>query len=135
MLQHDCMNLGKRIEARLSDLRWSRNQLLEKVTELTPQALSNLITRDSRRSEWDEKIAEALGVSVLWLVYGHEENHTRLEEPNTAIYELHSGQIRSVIEVMTQLDPGRQDEVKAFAEERLILQRSGNQNSIQRAGP
>jgi hypothetical protein len=70
------MNLGKRIEQRLKDLNWDRKDLLEKVTELTPQALSNLIRRDSRRSEWDEAIAAALGVNVLWLVYGHQPTYT-----------------------------------------------------------
>lgn len=64
------MALGKRIQERLDQLGWDRKVLLEKVDGLTPQALSNLIVRDSKRSEWDEKIAEALGLSVLELVYG-----------------------------------------------------------------
>lgn len=64
------MNLGKRIEKTLGDLRLERKDLLARVPDLTPQALSNLICRDSKRSEWDEAIAKALGVSVLWLVYG-----------------------------------------------------------------
>lgn len=64
------MALGKRIQARLDELGWDRKDLLEKVDGLTPQALSNLIVRDSKRSEWDEKIADALGVSVMFLVYG-----------------------------------------------------------------
>lgn len=67
------MALGKRIKSRLDDLGWSQNDLLEKVDGLTKQALSNLIKRDSKRSEWDEKIALALGVSVLWLVYGDDK--------------------------------------------------------------
>lgn len=45
---------------------------MAKLPSLTPQALSNLIRRDSKRSEWDEAIADALGVSVMWLVYGQE---------------------------------------------------------------
>lgn len=49
-----------------------RADLMEKLPSLTPQALSNLIRRDSKRSEWDEAIADALGVSVMWLVYGKE---------------------------------------------------------------
>ena len=65
------MAIGKRIEQRLKDLGWKRQDLLREVPELTPQALSNLIRRDSVRSEWDERIARALSVSVLWLVYGH----------------------------------------------------------------
>lgn len=68
------MALGKRIAQRLSELNWKRKDLLAAVPELTPQALSNLIRRDSARSEWDMDIARALRVSVLWLVYGHDGN-------------------------------------------------------------
>lgn len=67
------MAIGKRIVERLKQIGWSRNQLMEAVDGLTPQALSNLINRDSRRSEWDEAIASALGVSVIWLVYGRDD--------------------------------------------------------------
>ncbi len=79
------MAIGKRIVERLVSLGWSRNDLMTKVPDLTPQALSNLIKRDSARSEWDMEIAEALGVSVLWLVYGIDttyqaaDNVVRLE--------------------------------------------------------
>ena len=67
------MAIGKRIEKRLEELRWKRKDLLDRVDNLTVQALSNLIRRDSKRSEWDVKIADALGVSVNWLVYGTDE--------------------------------------------------------------
>jgi len=79
------MAIGKRIVKRLVSLGWSRNDLMARVPDLTPQALSNLIKRDSARSEWDMEIAEALGVSVLWLVYGIDttyqaaDNVVRLE--------------------------------------------------------
>lgn len=43
------MALGKRIAQRLSELNWKRKDLLAAVPELTPQALSNLIRRDSAR--------------------------------------------------------------------------------------
>ena len=66
------MAIGKRIEETLTTLGWERADLMAKIPTLTPQALSNLIRRDSKRSEWDEEIAKALGVSVLWLVYGQE---------------------------------------------------------------
>ena len=36
--------------------------------------------------EWDEVIAEALGVPVTWLVYGKEERALRVSEPNSASY-------------------------------------------------
>jgi hypothetical protein len=64
------MAIGKNISACLARLGWSRKDLLERVPNLTPQALSNLILRDSKRSEWDQAIAEALGVSIYDLVYG-----------------------------------------------------------------
>jgi hypothetical protein len=67
------MAIGSRILERLTALNWKRNDLLARVPDLTPQALSNLIRRDSVRSEWDEAIATALGVSVLWLVYGQAD--------------------------------------------------------------
>ncbi len=77
------MNMGKRIEERINSLGWKRRDLLQRVPDLTDQALSNLIRRDSKRSEWDELIANALGVTVLWLVYGRETNH-RVEETRPA---------------------------------------------------
>lgn len=64
------MNLGKRIERRLSELGWERKDLIRRVPELTPQSLSALITRDSRRSEHDVRIASALGVNLVWLNSG-----------------------------------------------------------------
>lgn len=70
------MNIGSRIQHRLQELHWERRDLLERVPDLTPQALSNLIKRDSKRSEWDEANAAALGVSVLWLVYGKDGDGT-----------------------------------------------------------
>jgi len=67
------MNLGSRIKKRLEQLGWERSRLIELVPDLTPANLSALIRRDSKRSEFDEEIAKALGVSLLWLVYGHDE--------------------------------------------------------------
>ena len=64
MFQDRTMNLGKRIEARLKELNWERKALYDAIPELTPQALSNLITRDSKRSEWDLKIAATDGRST-----------------------------------------------------------------------
>lgn len=126
------MNLGKRIEARLAELKWSRNQLLDRVPELSAQALSNLIRRDSRRSEWDEQIAKALGVTVLWLVYGYEDQ-VRVEE-KAAVYDFQPAPIKAVVEIMNKLEPERQNEVIAFAEERLTLQQINTRNSTKRAG-
>lgn len=70
------MNIGGRIVKRLEELKWERKDLLDRVPDLTSQALFNLIKRDSVRSEWDERIAAALGVSVLWLVYGRDVDYS-----------------------------------------------------------
>ncbi len=63
------MALGKRIKHRLDELGWERKDLLAKVPNLSPAALSSLIRRDSKRSEFDLAIADALGMSVMELVY------------------------------------------------------------------
>lgn len=81
------MALGKRIESRLRELGWERKDLLDVVCQLglsegkvlSASALGQLINRDSRRSEWDVIIAQALGMSVMELVYG-TENPYRLNE-------------------------------------------------------
>ena len=75
------MNIGGRIQKKLSELGWERKDLLSKVPDLTPQALSNLIKRDSVRSEWDQAIADALGVSVLWLVYDIQNSEPPKPDP------------------------------------------------------
>lgn len=80
------MNIGGRIEKQLSALNWERKDLLARVPDLTAQALSNLIRRDSVRSEWDEVIADALGVSVMWLVYGKDEASHQANEPAPPAY-------------------------------------------------
>lgn len=83
------MAIGKRIEQRLNDLKWKRRDLMDRVPDLTPQALSNLINRDSARSEWDMQIAEALGVSVMWLVYGVDQPYAAAERaPNVTTLEI-----------------------------------------------
>lgn len=66
------MNLGKRIELRLNELGWGRKELLDCVPELTPQRLSALIVRDSRRCELDYQISISLGVTIPWLNDGIE---------------------------------------------------------------
>lgn len=63
------MALGKRIKHRLDELGWERKDLLARVPNLSPAALSSLIRRDSKRSEFDLAIADALGMSVMELVY------------------------------------------------------------------
>lgn len=82
------MNIGGRISKRLEDLGWERSDLLAKIPELSPQNLSQLIVRDSKRSEWDEAIADALKVSVMWLVYGKEEKSEEGHDAQTNVTEV-----------------------------------------------
>lgn len=64
------MNLGKRIELRLKDLEKDRSYLFDLVPDLSPQRLSALISRDSKRCELDVQIAKALRVRLEWLNNG-----------------------------------------------------------------
>jgi len=100
------MNIGHRIVQRLQERQWERKDLLDAVPDLTPQALSNLIRRDSKRSEWDEAIASALDVSVLWLVYGQNNDPVAEDEQtilkgyrlaDAAVRKLLLGQARDII--------------------------------------
>lgn len=45
-------------------------ELCHRVPGLSQQALSNLETRDSKTSEYAIRIADALGVSIRWLLDG-----------------------------------------------------------------
>ena len=58
--------------ARIREARGEMDQLVlcAKVPGLTQQALSNLETRDSKTSELAVEIADALEVSVRWLLTG-----------------------------------------------------------------
>ena len=75
------MNIGGRIQQRLEALGWKQKDLLDRVPGLSAQSLSNLIRRDSVRSELDVVIAEALGVSVMWLVYGDDQSAIETTQP------------------------------------------------------
>jgi phage repressor protein C with HTH and peptisase S24 domain len=61
------MNLGKRIESRLSEMGEERSFLFDLIPDLTPARLSALIKRDSKRCELDVQIAKALKVRLEWL--------------------------------------------------------------------
>lgn len=98
------MALGKRIEQRLEALGWQRRDLLEKLPDLSPQALSNLITRDSVRSEWDLQIAKALDVSVLWLVYGIEQDYPSVASaPNVTALNVQEPALMELMGIAGQL--------------------------------
>jgi transcriptional regulator with XRE-family HTH domain len=64
------MALGARIKEARGDLGWDQAALCARVHGLTQQALSNLETRDSKTSEFAIRIADALGVSIRWLLDG-----------------------------------------------------------------
>ena len=64
------MGMGKRIQERLHELGWGQTELLGRVPELSKSSLSALISRDSGRSQWSEKIADAIGVHHKWLQSG-----------------------------------------------------------------
>lgn len=64
------MALGARIKEARDDLGWDQAALCARVPGLSQQALSNLETRDSKTSEFAVRIADALGVSIRWLLDG-----------------------------------------------------------------
>lgn len=71
------MALGARIREAREALGWDQSALCSRVTGLSQQALSNLETRDSKTSEYAIRIADALGVSIRWLLDGAGRMHDR----------------------------------------------------------
>lgn len=55
------MNLGRRIQLHLAELRWKRSNLFGKTPALLPSALSLTITGNNKRSKLDAEMAKALG--------------------------------------------------------------------------
>lgn len=72
------MNMGGRIEQRLKELGWRQVELLSRVPELSTGTLSALIARDSKRSEFAARIADALGVTLVWLLDGKEPKEIQM---------------------------------------------------------
>lgn len=143
MFNNQTMGIGTRIEERLTALGWKRKQLYDALPDLSPQALSNLIRRDSARSEWDERIAGALNVSVLWLVYGKETQYQKNgtnsleaahEDSTAGVYQVNSPQMIEMLSLMRHLPIARQEEVLRFTKERIELESKGLKNSTQRIG-
>lgn len=64
------MNLGQRIKQRREALGWGQQELCDKVPGLTQGNLSALEVRGSKTSEFAIRIADALSVSVRWLLDG-----------------------------------------------------------------
>lgn len=73
--------------------------MLDKVPELSVQSLSALIKRDSKRSELDEVIADALGVDLLWLVYG-KTNSSRVK----TLPKRESKEISEILSILSNTD-------------------------------
>jgi transcriptional regulator with XRE-family HTH domain len=69
------MAMGKRIEAERTARGWTQSKLADLVSNgaeggLTQQALDRLEKRDSDKSEHAVGLADALGVSLRWLLSG-----------------------------------------------------------------
>lgn len=67
------MALGARIKQIREQRSIEQQDICRKIPGLSQQALSNLETRDSKSSEFGVRIADALGVSVRWLLDGSGE--------------------------------------------------------------
>lgn len=64
------MSLGQRIKQRREALEWDQKDLCELVPGLTQSNLSAMEVRGSKTSEYAIRIADALRVSVRWLLDG-----------------------------------------------------------------
>lgn len=74
------MNLGKRVESERQARDWSQPKLVQLVNAqrltaesgatLSQQALDRLEKRDSKTSDFAPQLADALGVSLRWLLTG-----------------------------------------------------------------
>lgn len=67
------MNMGARIKGLLAERGWKQADLLERVPEMDAGALSAIINRDSRFSEYALGISKAFGVSLDYLIFGIED--------------------------------------------------------------
>lgn len=65
------MNLGKRVQQRRYELNMTMRDLAEKVG-ISHSAISVMESRDQKSSHYANNLAEALGVSVEWLLNGEE---------------------------------------------------------------
>ena len=64
------MNLGGRVKQQRNLRDWGQQQLADKVGGLSQQALGLLESRDSKTSEFAVGLADALNVSLRWLLTG-----------------------------------------------------------------
>jgi transcriptional regulator with XRE-family HTH domain len=64
------MSMGARIKEAMDAAGLQQQDVCAKVPGLSQQSLSNLVKRDSKTSEFAIQIADALGVSVRWLLDG-----------------------------------------------------------------
>lgn len=75
------MNMGARIKGLLTERGWKQADLLERVPEMDAGALSAIIKRDSRFSEYALGISRAFGVSLDFLIFGIEERPASAAAP------------------------------------------------------
>ena len=71
------MNLGGRVKQERERLKLSQPQLAAKVDNMTQQALGALESRDSKTSDKAPALADALGVSLRWLLTGEGRSTDR----------------------------------------------------------
>lgn len=89
------MAMGARIKSEREGLGWTQQQLADRVNEhlregekpLTQQALDRLEKRDSKTSEFAIRLADALNVSVRWMLDGQAPREGSTDEPGAA--EIH----------------------------------------------
>lgn len=93
------MALGKRIEAERTGLGWTQQKLVDLVNQhlraedergLTQQALDRLEKRDSNKSEFAIRIADALGVSIRWLLDGVGERRPSSSNEPVRLHDGHT---------------------------------------------
>ena len=108
-----------------------------------PDRQINDMLSDPPRKSFGERMArhieQKLGLPDYFLDrpinaldYEQRLDNVHFVRQQAATYETEA--VASVVSIMKKLAPEMQDQVLAFAEERLILQSAQNQNSTQRAG-
>lgn len=102
------MALGARIKEARDAIPLDQAELCSKIDGLTQQSLSNLETRDSRTSEYALRIADALGVSIRWLLDGDGVR----DEPEWPFPDIERARFY-------RLTPNERIEVQAVARERI----------------
>lgn len=118
------MNMGARIKALLQERGWKQSQLLERVPEMDAKALSALIKRDSRFSEYALGIAQALGVSLDYLIFGVG---TQPESTQSSLpHNLNAADVCELLALYGACDEAGRDFVKAAARTRIEIAKASS---------